>query len=106
MNHRAAFPSAPSYEIESIENEMLLLGAKCVLLTVSSENVEQRMQSRNPHEWRSKSENEVRKSAEEFIQTQSELRKQSNLSILPTIEINTDQKDWIAYANQIMDFIG
>lgn len=105
LNHRAAFPSDSSVEIESLEYEMLLLGAKCVLLTVSSENVEQRMQSRTPYEWTNKSGEEIRKSADEFIQTQSELRKQSSLSILPTIEINTDQKDWHTYASEILDLL-
>ncbi|MFC3748597.1 hypothetical protein [Paenibacillus sp. GCM10012306] len=105
LNHRVAFPSDSLYEIESLENELLHLGATCVLLTVSSGNVEQRMQSRTPHEWTSKSREQIRKSADEFIQTQSELRKQSSLSILPTIEINTDNKDWIAYANKVMDLL-
>ncbi|OPA75327.1 hypothetical protein BVG16_22315 [Paenibacillus selenitireducens] len=106
LNHRVAFPTESSYEIESLENEMLNLGAKCVLLTVSSENVEQRMQSRTPHEWTNKTEEEIRKSADEFIHTQSELRKQSSFSVLPTIEISTDSKNWSAYANEIMDLLG
>jgi thymidylate kinase len=105
LNHRAAFPSDSLYEIENIEKELLLLGAKCVLLTVSPENIEQRMQNRTPHEWKNKTKNEIKKSADEFLHTQSELRKQSSLSILPTIEVNTDNKDWAAYAKEIMDLI-
>lgn len=100
LNHRAAFPHDSPDEIESIENELLLLGGKCVLLTVSSEIVEQRMQSRTPNEWKHKSKEDIRKSAEAFIQTQSELRRQAKLSVLPTIEINTDDKDWITYAGR------
>jgi hypothetical protein len=105
LNHRVAFPAVSSHEIESLEDEMLSLGAKCVLLTVSPENIEQRIQSRTPHEWTNKTGEEIKKAAIEFIQTQSELRNQSSISGIPTIEINTDNKDWIAYANKIMDLI-
>ncbi|WP_342552325.1 DUF4515 domain-containing protein [Paenibacillus sp. FSL R7-0652] len=102
LNHRAAFSTDPVHEIENIENELLQLGAQCVLLTVSSENIEQRMQSRTPHEWKNKTQDEIRRSAKDFLHTQSELRKQSALSLLPTIEINTDHKDWTAYAKEVL----
>lgn len=105
LNHRAAFPAENTEEIEAVENELLRLGAKCVLLTVSSDIVEQRMQSRTPHEWTNKSKEEIDKSAYEFIQTQAELRKQSRISVVPTIEIVTDHKDWTAYASQAMDLM-
>lgn len=105
LNHRVAFPTDFSHEIESLENELFNLGATCVLLTVSSDNIEQRMQSRTPHEWKNKSLEEIRNSVDLFIQTQTELRKQSSLSILPTIEINTDKKEWTTYANQVIDLM-
>lgn len=105
LNHRVAFPTDFSHEIESLENELFNLGAKCILLTVSSDNVEQRMQNRTPHEWKNKTLEEIRNSADHFIQTQTQLRKQSSLSILPTIEINTDKKEWTTYANQVMDLM-
>lgn len=105
LNHRVAFPTDFPHEIESLENELFNLGATCVLLTVSSDNVEQRMQSRTPHEWKNKSLEEIRNSADLFIQTQTQLRKQSSLSVLPTIEINTDKKEWTTYANQVMDLM-
>lgn len=103
LNHRAAFPSDPVYEIEALENELLQLGAKCVLLTVSTENIEQRMQSRTPHEWINKTAADIRKAADEFIHTQSELRKHAALSPLPTIEINTDHKAWQDYASKLIE---
>jgi len=103
LNHRVAFPLDSKYEIEKIESELLLLGAKCALLTVSPEIIEQRMQSRTPYEWKNKTKEEIRKSADEFMLTQTELRKQSSLSLVPTLEINTDNKDWIAYASELMD---
>ncbi|GLX71138.1 DUF4515 domain-containing protein [Paenibacillus glycanilyticus] len=105
LNHRVAFPNGLLHEIESLENDLLSLGATCVLLTVSSDIVEQRMQSRTPHEWTNKTEEEIRNSANEFIQTQAELRKHASLSILPTIEINTDKKEWFTYANKVLDLL-
>jgi hypothetical protein len=103
LNHRVAFSDTSLYEIESLENELLNLGAKCALLTVSPDHVEQRMQSRTPHEWTNKTREEIQKAADDFIQSQWELRNQSIKVGIPTIEINTDKKDWIAYANKIME---
>jgi hypothetical protein len=100
LNYRVAFPDVSSYEIESLENEMFNLGAKCVLLTISPENVEQRIQSRGPHEWTNKTKEEIKKASDECIQTQSELRNQSSKSDIPTIEIKTDNKEWITYASK------
>lgn len=106
LNHRVAFPSESTYEIQKIENELLELGAKCVLLTVSAESIEQRMQSRTPDEWTGKTKEEIKKSADDFSSIQSELQKQSSLSIIPTLEINTDNKDWNAYAIELMNLLG
>ena len=106
LNHRVAFPSESTYEIQKIENDLLELGAKCVLLTVSAEIIEQRMQSRTPEEWRGKTKEEIKKSADEFRFVQAELQKQSALSIVPTLEINTDNKDWNAYAIELMNLLG
>ncbi|GGD58726.1 hypothetical protein [Paenibacillus nasutitermitis] len=102
LNHRVAFPTASSNDIKSLENELVKLGAQCVLLTVSPEIVEQRMQSRSSQEWTNITREEITKAADEFIHTQSELYKQSLQSDVPTIEINTDAKDWVSYANKIM----
>lgn len=39
----------------------------------------------------------------ELIETQNRLRIQSSKSMVPTIEINTDNKEWDKYARLIME---
>lgn len=73
LNHRVSYSDKALYEIEAIENEMLSFGAKCALLTISPEIVEQRIQSRTPYEWVNKSSEEIKASVNELITTQSEL---------------------------------
>lgn len=105
LNHRVAYPDKFLYEIEVIENQILNFGAKCALLTISPEIVEQRIQSRTPDEWMSKSREEIKAAVNELISTQSELRNASKESVIPTIEINTDSKDWNAYAKKIIGIL-
>jgi hypothetical protein len=39
-----------------------------------------------------------------LLEQQQEYRSQAENSIIPTIEINTDNKDWKSYAKQIYFF--
>lgn len=105
LNHRVAYPDKLLNEIEAIENEILNIGAKCALLTISPEIVEERIQSRTPDEWVNKSSEEIKTAVNELISTQSELRTASKESVIPTIEINTDNKDWNAYAKKIIGIL-
>jgi thymidylate kinase len=102
LNHRAAYSDKTTNEIEAIENELLYFGAKCALLTISPEIAEHRIQSRTPHEWVNKSSEEINAEVKELLTTQSELRVEATKSLIPTIEINTDSKDWDAYAREIL----
>ncbi|HEY4391501.1 MAG TPA: hypothetical protein VGN02_09165, partial [Paenibacillus sp.] len=43
LNHRAAFPDSNNIEITNIEEQLVSLGAKCILLTISPEIVEERI---------------------------------------------------------------
>ncbi|MDQ0721083.1 thymidylate kinase [Paenibacillus sp. W4I10] len=60
LNHRAAFVDSDLDEINKIEEQLESLGAKCILLTISPEVVEERIKSRQPEEWIYKTEEEVR----------------------------------------------
>jgi thymidylate kinase len=103
LNHRAAFPNSENKEIIEIEEHLVSLGAKCILLTISPEIVEDRIKSRQPDEWINKSEKEVKSSINELLNVQNVLRHQAELSRVPTIEINTDNKDWNRYVRIIME---
>lgn len=104
LNHRVAFLDSISDEIMQLEAQLFEMGARCTLLTVSPENLEQRMSSRNPDEWEGKSVEEIKLSYELLLEQQQEYRSQAENSIIPTIEINTDNKDWESYAKQIYFF--
>lgn len=54
LNHRVAFSHSISDEIKELEAQLLGMGARCTLLTVSPENLEERISSRNPNEWEGK----------------------------------------------------
>lgn len=103
LNHRVAFSNSDDTEITAIEHQLFELGAKCILLTVSDDIVEERIQSRNPNEWMNKSKAYIEQSCKELIETQNALRIQAARSIIPTKEINTDHKDWNEYARLIME---
>lgn len=74
-----------------------------MLLTVSPEIVEERIKSRNPAEWEGKSNPEVEKACKELLEAQDAFRVQAGKSIIPTRELNTDDKTWDAYARMIME---
>ncbi len=101
LNHRVAFSHSISYEIMQLEAELFGMGARCTLLTVSPNNIEQRICSRNPNEWVGKTEKEMKIACDLLLEQQQEYRSQAEDSIIPTIEINTDNKDWESYAKQI-----
>ena len=94
LNHRVAFSDSHDIEITELERQLYELGAKCILLTISNDNVEERIKSRNPEDW-----------IKELIETQNSLRIQAAKSVVPTNEINTDNKDWNEYARLIMEDI-
>ncbi|MBY0159719.1 hypothetical protein V4V36_13470 [Paenibacillus lautus] len=103
LNHRVAFSDSEDTEITSIENDLNKIGAKCILLTISNDIVEERIMSRNPNNWINKSREDIDVACKELIETQNRLRIQSSKSKVPTIEINTDNKEWDKYARLIME---
>lgn len=104
LNHRVAFPHSLSVEIKQLEAQLFEMGARCTLLTVSPKNLEQRIRSRNPDEWEGKTVEEMKLACELLLEQQQEYRIQAGNSMIPTLEINTDNKDWDAIAEQIYTF--
>ena len=102
LNHRVAYPDKSLYEIELLEQELVNYGAKCALLTISPEIGERRIQSRTPEEWHNKKSEEISAAVNQLLTTQLTLRTVSRQSAIPTIEINTDTRDWGNYAEDII----
>jgi hypothetical protein len=105
LNHKAAFHDFRSKELEIIETDLLELGAKTVLLTISPEIVEQRVMSRRPKEWVNRSREELKFACNQLLEAQDQLRIHMRSSVVPSFEINTDQKDWNDYALRILKLL-
>lgn len=98
LNHRVAFSESNDIEITELEKQLYELVAKCMMLTISNDKVEERIKSRNPEDWINRSKEYIVQSCKELIETQNNLRIQAAKSVIPTHEINTDHKDWKEYA--------
>lgn len=60
--------------------------------------------SRDAGIWNGKSREEILKACKELVDTQKLLREQAKLSKVPTIEINTDAKEWDKYTTEIIKY--
>ena len=106
LNHRAAFSADQGFDeeaISSVEDRLLRLGAKCVLLTVSEDLIEDRAIVRRDVHFDSDA---ARADAIEQIVTQQRwVRAQVQRSKIPTLEVNADGMDWDAIAHTAMRFL-
>lgn len=102
INHRAAFKT--SSEIEMLEKRLSRLNSHCVLLTLSQDVVKPRYIESRGEAWRSyvmENQSTETESCQKFLEDQEKLRMYAKQSLIPTLEINTDEADWDYYAKQI-----
>jgi hypothetical protein len=107
LNHRASFAQDEDFDgvgIDRLEDRLLALGAKCVLLTVSDAVIEDRAMVRRNVQFDSVTAKNAR--IEEIIAEQHWVRVQVKHSSIPTLEINTDSMNWAGIAAQAMAFLG
>ncbi|CAG7652204.1 hypothetical protein PAESOLCIP111_06481 [Paenibacillus solanacearum] len=103
VNHRAAFKD--SDEIEMLEKRLSRLNAHCILLTLSPDAVEPRFIESRGEAWKSyvmENHPTVTEACQKFLEDQEKLRMCAKQSLIPTLEINTDEADWDSYAKQIL----
>ena len=104
LNHRAAFEN--DSEIERMEERLLRLNPRCVLLTLTPHAVESRYIESRGDAWRSyvmKDHASIADACENFLASQEKMRACARKSRIPTIEMNTDDADWEAYASAILE---
>jgi hypothetical protein len=101
-NHRAAFESSP--EIELLEKRLSRMNAHCVLLTLSQDAIESRFIESRGEAWKSyvMGKSTATEVCENFMENQGKLRMSTKQSLIPTLEINTDEADWDSYAKRIL----
>jgi hypothetical protein len=103
VNHRAAF--IDSTEIEMLEKRLVRLNAHCVLLTLSPDVVEPRFVESRSEAWKSyvmENHSTITDACKKFLGDQEKLRMYAKQSLIPTLEINTDESDWDSYAKKIL----
>ncbi|MBB3126696.1 hypothetical protein FHS19_001350 [Paenibacillus rhizosphaerae] len=103
LNHRAAF--ADHSEIEALEQRLLSLNAKCVLLTISREAIPSRFVESRGEAWRKyvmSNHPSADDACRKFVEDQEILRRCMKQSLIPAMEINTDEASWDGYASQIL----
>ena len=103
LNHRHAFENGIG--IRKLERRLAKLNARCVLLTLSPEVVESRFIESRGADWKSyvmKDGYSVDQTCLEFLNDQDRLRQCAEQSLIPTMEITTDDVDWDGYARKIM----
>lgn len=103
INHRLAFLEDDISDLEGIEKRLFCLGAKTILLTISPSAVEYRLCYREGDKWNRYTTSEIDKKCNEFLDMQNKLVEQSKLSLVETIEINTDRMKWDEYARYILE---
>jgi len=103
VNHRAAFMNAP--EIECLENKLSRMNARCILLTLSDDAVKPRYIESRGENWKSyvmNNHSTESEACQKFLENQETLRLCAKQSLIPTLEINTDEANWNSYAKQIL----
>ena len=100
LNHRISYPDS-SY-ISSIEEKLKELACSCIILTISSDNIEQRLEHPSGGALAGKP---LKKAAVDWLMFQEKLLECADKSAVPTTIINTDDMEWTQYANKIMKLI-
>ena len=88
-----------------LEQRLADLNALCILLTLLHEMVELRFIEIRAEDWKAYVMNGGRSVAEtcrQFLGGQDRLRQWAADSLIPTIEIGTDDADWDRYAQQML----
>lgn len=88
-----------------LEIRLSRMNAHCVLLTLSKDAVAPRYIESRSEAWKSyvmKNHTTVTEACQKFLDDQENLRMCAKQSLLPTLEINTDEADWESYAKQIL----
>ena len=98
LNHRYAY--GDSDRIADLEGRIADLGGVCFLLTVSSHDIRKRLVHRDRNELEGR---DLERVCAEWLEAQERMIQLTEASKLPTVMINTDERDWVAYATEILN---
>lgn len=100
LNHVVAFNTLS----QSMEERCSHLGLKCVLLTISNENIVNRIRFRDEQMNIRRPIVEVEMQAYDYLADQKRFLIAVERISIPTLIVNTDSMDWFSFANQILSF--
>ncbi len=99
LNHRVGYGGQEATWIERLEDRLCDIGAVCFLLTVSPQNVEERIRPRiqggGPQV--------LQEASEKFLEQQDRLLEAARRSRIPTELLSTDDGDWLRCAAFILE---
>ena len=100
LNHRITFEDDLTSPVEMLEEKLVELGSKCVLLTIEN-NLTERVKSRNPKLWFEKTDEEITDYVNRLVEVQNRFKEAGKESKVETLEINTYKKEWNRFAEEI-----
>jgi len=97
LNHRLNY--GDSERITDIESRLADLGGICFLFIVSSDRMLERLEYRDGDRLKGQDLNQI---CEQWFERQERMVQEIQNAHLPTVIINTDERDWVAYATKIL----
>lgn len=89
-------------DISKIEANLLNCNAKTVLLTISDNEVESRLRTRDTNS----TDEEIREQADQYVLDQNRFIELTKSTGVPTLIINTDEMAWERYAEMTLGYCG
>lgn len=103
LNHRFKYGTENSRFVEGLERQLSNLRAVCFLLIVSPHRIEERMRFRASRTGQPLDESTLHDQIQSWIAKQEQYVQHQSQASMPTVTINTDDRDWVAYAKQILE---
>ena len=102
LDHRIGYRNYDHIFIKALEERLSDLGAICFLLTVSPNIIGERIAYREKKNGKHTDSDTLKERCDEWLSKQEQYIQESRKSIVPTIVMNTDARNWSAYAAQIL----
>ncbi|MFI5316829.1 MAG: hypothetical protein ACHQ6T_14105 [Myxococcota bacterium] len=102
LNHRAAYEESCGW-VEGAETRLGNLNAVCFLLTVSGAEIPTRLRLRARSGGKAPDELEIERASRDFLELQDRLRRAAVRALVPTVLVDTDDRDWDRCAGLILE---
>jgi len=103
LGHRVGYPGYDTDFLSTLEQRLCDLNTVCFLMTVSPETIPERIAHRASRGGRVYEPAELTKECEAWIRKQDGYLLAAESSAVPTVVVNTDERNWPSYAREIRD---